>query len=102
MTSWIKQEAQFVNLMFHLIKNVCREAFDPHLLFGDADVAQVRFEGLVGLLGEHPVAAERLTKHGLQEEVRFLRVVHHHHKKRHGYDQAGGNKRLLLWRQRAH
>lgn len=72
---------------------------DPHLLFGDANVAQVRFEGLVRLLGD-PVAAESLTKHWLQEEVGLLRVVHDHHEERHHHDQAGGDQRLPLRRQR--
>lgn len=64
----------------------------PHLLFGDANVAQVRLEGLVGLLGEHPVAAERLTEHWLQEEVGLLRVVHHYHEERHRQNQTGGDQ----------
>lgn len=72
----------------------------PHLLFGDADIAQVRLEGLVWLLGEYPVAAERLTENRLQEEVRLLRVVHHDHEERHSHDQTGGNQRLPLWRER--
>jgi len=74
--------------------------FVPHLLFGDADIAQVRLESLVRLLGEHPVAAERLTKHRLQEEVGLLGVVHHDHKERYSHDQTGGDQRLPLWRER--
>lgn len=66
------------------------------LLFGDADIAQVRLEGFVRLLGEHPVAAERLAEHGLQEEIWLLRVVHHHHEERHHHDQTGGDQRLPL------
>lgn len=69
-----------------------------HLLLGDANIAQVRLEGLVGLLGEHPVAAERLTEHRLQQEVGLLRVVNHHHEERHHHNQTGGNQRLSLWK----
>lgn len=67
-----------------------------HLLLGDADVAQVRLKGLVGLLGEHPVAAERLAEDGLQEKIGLLRVVDHHHEERHDHNQTGGNQRLPL------
>lgn len=56
----------------------------------------MRLEGLVGLLGEHPVAAERLAEDGLQEEVGLLRVVDHDHEERHDHNQTGGNQRLLL------
>ncbi len=69
-----------------------------HLLFGDADVAQVRLKGFVRLLGEHPVAVERLTKHRLQEEVRLLGIIHHNDEERHRHDQTGGDQRLPLWR----
>lgn len=85
--------------MVHLLSRACVVSVctSPYLLLRDADVAQVRFEGLVRLLGEHPVAAERLAEDGLQEEVRLLRVVHHHHEERHHHDQTGGDDRLPLW-----
>lgn len=80
---------------------MCLRSFRvPYLLFGDANVAQVRFEGLVRLLGKHPVAAERLTEHGRQQEVGLLRVVHHDHEQRHRHDQTGGDQGLPLQRER--
>lgn len=82
-----------------MLVNVCVFCV-PYLLFGDANIAQVRLEGLVRLLGENPVAAERLTKHWLQEEVGLLRVVYHDHEERHRHDQTGGDQRLPLWRER--
>lgn len=77
------------------LAGICGQVF-THLLLGDANIARVRLEGLVGLLGEHPVAAERLAEHRLQEEVGLLRVVHHHHEERHHHNQTGGNQRLPL------
>lgn len=96
LTLWIKEGKSPCNTpqYIHLLLVV------PHLLFGDADVAQMRLEGLVRLLGKHPVAAEGLAEHRLKEEVRLLRVVHHNHEERHHHDQAGGDHRLPLWRKR--
>jgi len=71
-----------------------------YLLLGDTDVARVWLEGPVRLPGEHPVAAEGLAEHGLQQNVRFLRVVDHHHQEGHRHHQAGGYHRLPLEGQR--
>lgn len=72
----------------------------PHLLFGDAYIAEVRLEALVRWLGEYPVAAESLPEHRLQAEIRFFWVVGHDHKEGHRHNQTGGNQQLPLWREK--